>query len=58
MNTAGEMRSATNNWGLDVTIRVVPLARKTLLPVWLCDCLVGALGLAALLGLSALVHWL
>jgi hypothetical protein len=58
MSRTEEMGNATGNWGLDVTIRVVPLERKTLLPVWLCDCLVGALGLAALLGLSALAHWL
>lgn len=45
-----------NKWGLDVCIHVKPLSRRALLPVWLCDCLVGALGLCTLLALSALVR--
>ena len=41
-----------------MTVRVVPLSGRRLLPLWLCDGLVGALGLTALLGLSALAHWI
>lgn len=57
MNEKKETGNAGNNWGLDVSIWVTPLSRRALLPVWLCDCLVGALGVSTLLALSAVVRW-
>jgi hypothetical protein len=56
-NTTLQPRVSTRG-GLDVKIHIAPLSQRALLPVWVCDCLVGGLGLAALLALSALAHWL
>ena len=58
MHRSAETKSARDSWGLDVSVRVTPLKRRALLPVWLCDCLVGALGLAALLALAVMGRWL